>query len=154
MHWLAFHSVDWLLRLERVRTSAATMCTASAFSIDLEQIMNCVDIPGLNGHSTSQKWSTQQLKRWMLGWWYKVYQSIDPATVQWQKGNLSPTHVWKMLEIDVTHVGSQLYLTVINCGPSCFAIWQLLHWQDTASIICQLGSIFYDQDPPAEIFNR
>ena len=78
-------------------------------------------------------------------------QSTDPAPMQWQKGNLSVTHVWNKLGIDVTHVGNQLYLAIINCVPSCFAIWQLLHQQDPASIICQLESIFYDRGPPAKI---
>ena len=81
-------------------------------------------------------------------------QSIDPAPVQWRKGNLSATHIWNRLGIDVTHVGSQFYLTIIDCGPSRFAIWRLLHQQDTASIIPQLESIFYDRGSPTEILTN
>ena len=42
-------------------------------------------------------------------------------------------------------------MTIIDCGPSYFTIWRLLHWQDIASIIRQLESIFYDRGPLAEI---
>ena len=53
----------------------------------------------------------------------KACQSINPAPLQWQKGILNATYVWNRLGIDVMHVGSQLYFTIINCGSSHFAIW-------------------------------
>ena len=80
----------------------------------------------------------------------EVCLSINLAPVQWQKRNLSASHVWNRLGTDMP-VGSQLYLTIINCGPFCFTIWRLLHRQDIASIIHQLESISYDWSPPAKI---
>ena len=67
------------------------------------------------------------------------------------KRKLKCSHVWNRLGIDIMHVGSQLYLTIINCGPARFTIWRLLHQQDTANIIRQLESIFYNWGPPAEV---
>ena len=53
--------------------------------------------------------------------------------------------------MDVTHYGSQHFLTLIDCGPTRFAIWRLLVRQDSSSVICELESIFYERGPPEEI---
>ena len=78
-------------------------------------------------------------------------QSIDPAPVQWQKGALNVDASWDRLAVDITHYGREHYLTLIDCGPSRFAIWRLLRRQDTASVVRQLESIFLERGPPAEI---
>ena len=44
--------------------------------------------------------------------------------------------------MDVTHLGGRHYLTLINCGPSRFAIWRPLSCQDAASIVRQLETVF------------
>jgi hypothetical protein len=51
-------------------------------------------------------------------------QSIDPAAIQWEKGALSVHETWKRLAVDVTHYGRDRYLTMVDCGPSRFAIWR------------------------------
>ena len=68
----------------------------------------------------------------------KECQSIDPAPVSWKAGRLDICENWRRVGIDVTHLESRHYLTLIDCGPSRFAIWRLLLCQDFASIIQQL----------------
>lgn len=54
-------------------------------------------------------------------------QSIDPALVHWKPGRLSVHDNWSRVGmVDVTHFGGQHYLTLIDCGPSRFAIWKPL----------------------------
>ena len=53
--------------------------------------------------------------------------------------------------MDLTHYGSQHFLTLIDCGPTRFAIWRLLVRQDSSSVIRELESIFYERGPPEEI---
>ena len=78
-------------------------------------------------------------------------QSIDPAPARWQKGQLGTDTTWSQLGMDVTDYGSQHFLTLIDCGPTRFAIWHPLVRQDSSSVISELESIFYERGPPEEI---
>ena len=78
-------------------------------------------------------------------------QSIDPAPARWRKGRLGTDTTWSRLGMDVTHYGSQHFLTLIDCGPTRFAIWRPLVRQDSSSVIRELESIFYERGPPEEI---
>ena len=49
-------------------------------------------------------------------------QSIDPAPVHWKKGDLSVRGNWSRLAMDVTHYNGGHFLTLIDFGPSRFAI--------------------------------
>ena len=49
--------------------------------------------------------------------------------------------------MDITHYGSQHFLTLIDCRPMRFAIWCPLVRQ----VIRELESIFYERGPPEEI---
>ena len=71
-------------------------------------------------------------------------QLINPALVCRKKRDLSIQKNWSQLAMDVTHPNGGHFLTLIDCGPSCFAIWQLLQWQDSTSIIRQLEMVFYE----------
>ena len=103
--------------------------------------MYSVGIPGLNGRSISWRWSIQQLKRQMSGLRCKCMRWASQSTQHRCNGKkLSSTHVWNRLRMDVTHVGSQLYLAIIDYCPSHFAIRWPLHRLDTVSIIHQLQS--------------
>ena len=53
--------------------------------------------------------------------------------------------------MDVTHFKNQLYLTLIDCGPSRFALWKLLQCQDSAIVIKQLEAVFCERVPPSEL---
>ena len=48
----------------------------------------------------------------------------DPQPVKTQKGTLKVDNVWDRLACDVTQVGNEKYVTIIDCGPSRFAVWQ------------------------------
>ncbi|KFD45290.1 hypothetical protein M513_13833, partial [Trichuris suis] len=68
--------------------------------------------------------------------------SIDPAPVKWRHGNLGVERIWQRVSIDVTQFRGKAYLTLINCGPSRFAIWRPLKYHTSVDIYEQLESIF------------
>ena len=53
--------------------------------------------------------------------------------------------------MDVTHLGGRHYLTLIDCGPSRFAIWRPLSCQDAASIVRQFETVFCEREVPVEL---
>ena len=77
--------------------------------------------------------------------------SVDPAPVRWEPGELSVSECWKRVGIDVCHVGQNHYLSLIDCGPSRFAIWRKLRRQDASATIEQLELIFCERGPPDEL---
>ncbi|XP_045114815.1 uncharacterized protein LOC123506631 [Portunus trituberculatus] len=78
-------------------------------------------------------------------------QSIDPAPVYWKKDVLGVTESWKRVSMDVCHVEDQHYLTLIDCGPSRYAIWRRLRRQDAAAVTEVLESVFYERGAPKEL---
>ena len=75
-------------------------------------------------------------------------QSIDPSPVQWEKGSLSVDGTWERLAMDVTHYGRELYLTIIDCGPSRFAFWRRIR-EESAEEVCRiLEEVFLERGPP------
>ena len=78
-------------------------------------------------------------------------QSIDPAPQRWEHGSLDVASCWDRVSMDVCHVNDQLYLTLVDCGPSRYAIWRRLRRQDSDSIIAQLESIFLERGAPKEL---
>ena len=81
----------------------------------------------------------------------QVCQSIDPAPVKWARGQLNVDETWHRVGMDVTHVCGCHYLTLIDCGPSRFAVWRRLRRQDTASVIQQLELLFFERGAPVEM---
>ena len=77
--------------------------------------------------------------------------SIDPAPERWTGGQLAVEKVGDRVAIDVTHFRGRLYLTVVDCGPSRFAIWRQLRYESAAYVITELSSIFYERGPPSEL---
>ena len=53
--------------------------------------------------------------------------------------------------MDVTHVNGYHYLTLIDCGPTRFAVWRRLQRQDTDSVIQQLELVFFERGAPVEL---
>ncbi|KAG0717911.1 Endogenous retrovirus group K member 19 Pol protein [Chionoecetes opilio] len=53
--------------------------------------------------------------------------------------------------MDICHVNNQHYLTLIDCGPSRYAIWRGIRRQDTASVTEQLESVFLERGAPKEL---
>ena len=78
-------------------------------------------------------------------------QSIDPASVKWRKGSLGVERVWQRVAMDITHVGARHFLTVIDCGPSRFAVWREIRSQTSEAVIDKLQQVFYDRGAPEEI---
>jgi len=77
--------------------------------------------------------------------------SVDPANVKWEKGILSVDTNWSRVAIDVTHYGSKLWLTAIDCGPSRFTIWKSIRSEAGPDIVEVIESIFSESGPPQEI---
>ena len=50
--------------------------------------------------------------------------TFDPAPTKHEPGVLSVTRDWQRLAMDVTHLGQKQYFTIVDCGPSRFAIWR------------------------------
>ena len=48
--------------------------------------------------------------------------SIDPSPVSSKAGRMDVCENWMSVGMDVTHLEGQHYLTLIDCGPSRFAI--------------------------------
>lgn len=78
-------------------------------------------------------------------------QSIDPATPRWTKGALDVDESWLRLGMDITHYNDRHFLTLIDHGPSRFAVWRPLRRQDSISVVEQLESVFFDHGAPSEI---
>ena len=53
--------------------------------------------------------------------------------------------------MDITHHNGENFLTIIDCGPSRFAIWQPLRQQDAPTVIRQLKNVFLKRGPSMEI---
>ena len=78
-------------------------------------------------------------------------QSIDPAPVKHEGGDLGVSESWQRLAIDVTHYRGEPYLTVLDCGPGRFAIWRRMRSETAAAIIKELEQIFYELGPAEEL---
>ena len=78
-------------------------------------------------------------------------QSIDPAPVKWKTGRLSVNENWTRLAADVTKYNQQKFLSVIDCGPSRFAIWKLIKAEDVKSIVSEFSSLFCERGSPKEL---
>ncbi|KAF0291465.1 Neuroligin-2 [Amphibalanus amphitrite] len=81
----------------------------------------------------------------------QVCASIDPAPSRWKHGTLEVDRTWERLAMDVTHFRGKTYLTVIDCGPSRYAMWREIRRSDGSEIVGQLESIFLERGAPAEL---
>ena len=72
--------------------------------------------------------------------------SIYPVPVRWKKGKLGVTDNWNRLAMGITHHNGENFLTIIDCGPSRFAIWQQLRQQDAPSYPT-VGECFHRERP-------
>ena len=81
----------------------------------------------------------------------QVCASIDPAPERWKHGSLEVERTWDRLAMDVTHFRGHLYLTLVDCGPSRYAIWRQLGRSEAGEIVKQLENIFLERGAPNEI---
>ncbi|KFD62788.1 hypothetical protein M514_05186 [Trichuris suis] len=80
-----------------------------------------------------------------------ICKSVDPAPAKWKYGVLEVSQMWQRVGLDVTHCGKDLYLTMIDCGPSRFAIWRSLIQRSSVEVARQLESVFYERGAPEEL---
>ena len=78
-------------------------------------------------------------------------QSIDPAPVKHEIGQLLVEKVWSRLAIDVTHYRGIPYLSMVDCGPGRFAIWRELKRETARCISTELEQIFHERGPVDEV---
>jgi transposase InsO family protein/ribonuclease HI len=77
--------------------------------------------------------------------------SIDPTPMKWKKGHLHVTNCWERVAIDTTHYGGEVYLTLIDCGPSRYTVWRRINSESASVVVAVLQSIFIEFGPPTEI---
>ncbi|KAG1647531.1 hypothetical protein GQR58_030521 [Nymphon striatum] len=90
----------------------------------------------------------EQVKRELVG--CEACQRIDPARREENlvaQGSLAVDGNWRRVAVDVTHYGAKHYLSMVDCGPSRFAIWRRLSSETAASIIAQLQGIVIERGP-------
>ena len=80
-----------------------------------------------------------------------VCQSVDPAPVHLPHGSLEVDGLWERLAMDITHYQSRSYLSLIDCGPSRFCLWGLLHRPDADAVAQFLSRVFSERGAPLEI---
>ncbi|XP_065668032.1 uncharacterized protein LOC136088275 [Hydra vulgaris] len=79
-------------------------------------------------------------------------QSIDPAPIRWEKGKLDVEGNWERLAMDITHYGTDRFLSLIDCGPSKYALWrQLSSSYGSLAIVRILRLFFCERGAPSEI---
>jgi transposase InsO family protein len=78
-------------------------------------------------------------------------QSIDPSPEQHESGSLALKHNWSRLAIDTTHYNGKCYFSMVDCGPSRFAIWREVVSENAASVIRVLHEIFLERGPVEEV---
>ena len=76
---------------------------------------------------------------------------IDPPPMHWPRRKLDISDTWSRVGMDVTHHQGRHDLSLIDCRPTQFSIWRHLRWQDAASVISHLESLFCKRRVLAEI---
>ncbi|XP_067949870.1 uncharacterized protein [Watersipora subatra] len=82
-----------------------------------------------------------------------VCKRVDPAPAHWETGQVDVESDLYRLATDVTHYQGIPYLTVIDCGPSRFAIWRKLRNETSPAVMEQLDHIFCERGYPVEILS-
>ena len=77
--------------------------------------------------------------------------TFDPAPAKHSPGVLSVTQNWQRLAMDVTHLGQKQYFTIVDCGPSRFAIWREVRSENASEICDHLEEIFRERGPPSQL---
>ena len=77
---------------------------------------------------------------------------ICPTASPIPKGNLSNSKTWDRVSSDFTHVGSSLFLTLID-NASKFCVWRKLQNGSSSEVIKHLQMIFSGIGPPDTFFS-
>ena len=79
---------------------------------------------------------------------------IDPARRAEnlvERGDLAVKGEWQRVAADVTHYDGVQFLSLVDCGPSRFAIWRRLQNESAASIVANLQQVVIERGPFAEL---
>lgn len=76
---------------------------------------------------------------------------VDPPPVRHEVGSLSVDKNWIRLAVDTTHYQGYHYLTIVDCGPSRFAIWRKVSSENSSDVVANLEEVFRERGPPTEI---
>ena len=77
--------------------------------------------------------------------------SIDPHPIKWEEGHLSCEFVWDRIAVDVTHYNNKKYLSIIDCGPSRFAVWKNVKDESFTVVSAVIVNVFKEYGPPNQI---
>ena len=75
---------------------------------------------------------------------------ISPHPIDLGEGHLDVQNTWDRIAADVTHVGANKFLTIIDCGPSRYTVWKRVHQEDAAVMADGLEEVFRVLGPPTE----
>jgi transposase InsO family protein/ribonuclease HI len=78
-------------------------------------------------------------------------QTIDPAPVQHEPGTLEVATNWSRVAIDTTHYLGKCFFTLLDCGPSRFAIWREVVSENATSVTRILDELFRERGPVDEV---
>ena len=144
----------WLERMKSATEPVPLTCAVRSNEMTSSQIMNVHESSGHPGIRRNENFARrvcptitkEDVKSFIRA--CEQCQTIDPAPVHWTKGGLEVKAKWLRLGIDITHYNGKHFLTVTDCGPARFTIWQLLPRQDSGNIIQHLKAIFFERSPP------
>ncbi|KRY25976.1 Pol polyprotein [Trichinella spiralis] len=158
----ACNKADELTRVPRrwLKPSAAGPALVCAATADqgvermIADVHHAMGHPGIRrtlyfARRTDPTVSKRQVRQVISG--CEPCKSLDPAPGKWKRGSLEVAEVWQRVGMDVTHVRGRPYLTLIDCGPSRFAVWRRLRVQCSANVTEQLEAVFYERGAPEEL---
>ncbi|XP_067949570.1 uncharacterized protein [Watersipora subatra] len=132
------------------------VCSVSALVFDSDFVVKLCDL-----HDTHHLLIERTLHKATVRWGSKITREdvenvckrIDPAPVRWESGHLDAADDWHRLAMDITHHNGIPYLTVIDCGPSRYAIWRKLKNETLSAVSEQLEHIFTKRGSSAELLS-
>ncbi|XP_067931882.1 uncharacterized protein [Watersipora subatra] len=76
---------------------------------------------------------------------------VDPVSIKWNHERLSADKVWQRVAMDIAYVNKRAFLTLIDCGPSRFAMWRRLPNETASTVAKELHRIFLERGAPDEV---
>jgi len=77
--------------------------------------------------------------------------TIDPNPIHWEEGELCVKENWMRLACDVTHYEGRKYLTIVDSGPSRFAVWKWINDESAQTVTSNFETVFLEFGPPEEL---
>ena len=66
-------------------------------------------------------------------------------------GELQVVGLWQRIAVDIVHYRSKHYLSVVDCGPSWFAVWRGLSVETADHVARLLNEIFLERGPVRDV---